>query len=249
MVQYTPNLYTPIEYISASIDSFRTNRYTQTENLSNYIYVQTTLWSGYDLDRDYNRLGDSRYIFPTETTTTTAYRSITTNYSTCAFATWQDWPCVKQTPQERLREIIRSRLAPKVHSARTAAPRKIDAREMAARDTLRKVIGETQFRNFLKHGFISVRGKSGKVYQLFTGHDRTRVWLNGQLVEELCVILKGQFPPTDTLIVRYLMVINNEEQFRALANVSPGRRGNSWCDRIPNKHETLPQIMRDLRAA
>jgi len=45
----------------------------------------------------------------------------------------------------------------------------------------------------------------------------TKVYSSGQLVEKLCIVLKGRFPPTDSVIMRYLMVLNNEDKFREKA--------------------------------
>ena len=45
----------------------------------------------------------------------------------------------------------------------------------------------------------------------------------GKKVERLCVYLKGDFPPTDQIIVLYLMFLNNEAQVRATANISDYR--------------------------
>ena len=41
---------------------------------------------------------------------------------------------------------------------------------------------------------------------------------DGKKTECLCVVLQGGFPPTDSLIMRYLMILNDENGFRALAN-------------------------------
>lgn len=58
---------------------------------------------------------------------------------------------------------------------------------------------------------------NGLVYQIFPGHGITCVFDQGQLVDRLCVVLRGNFPPTDSLIMRYLIILNNEQQFRSYA--------------------------------
>jgi len=55
------------------------------------------------------------------------------------------------------------------------------------------------------------------VYQIFPGHGITCVYENGKMIERLCVVLRGDFPPTDSVIVRYLMALNNEDQLWGLA--------------------------------
>ena len=92
-----------------------------------------------------------------------------------------------------------------------------DIREQRARETLKRVVGDIKFSNFLRNGFISVKAKSGLIYQIFPGHGITSIYDQGKMTERLCVVLQGDFPPTDSLIMRYLLILNNEQQFRSLA--------------------------------
>jgi len=123
--------------------------------------------------------------------------------------------------KERFSQIIQGRCAPNIairqNTKRQPLPLPADIREQRARETLRRVIGDQKYVNFIKHGFISVKGRSGLVYQIFTGQGITHVFDQGNLVERLCVVLQGSFPPTDSLIMRYLLILNNEQQFRSLA--------------------------------
>jgi hypothetical protein len=123
--------------------------------------------------------------------------------------------------KNRIKSIIDSRCAPNIiikqNDRRKALPMPQDIREQRARETLKRVVGERKFINFLKSGFLSVKAKSGLVYQIFPGHGITCVFDQGKLVDRLCVVLQGGFPPTDSLIMRYLMILNNESQFRSYA--------------------------------
>lgn len=123
--------------------------------------------------------------------------------------------------KRRIGEIIDKRCAPNIiirqNDRRKPMPMPADIREIRARETLRRVIGDRKFASFIKTGFVSVRARSGLVYQIFPGHGITCVFNQGQLVERLCVVLQGNFPPTDSLIMRYLMILNNENQFRSFA--------------------------------
>jgi hypothetical protein len=117
---------------------------------------------------------------------------------------------------------------------------------MRARETLRRVIGEDKFRDFVRKGSISVRAKSGFVYQIFPSHALTNVYNQGKLIDKLCVVLSGGFPPTDSLIVRYLMIINNEEEFRSKAirhAVSP------IAARVNKTQRSLVEEFRSLKVA
>ncbi len=92
--------------------------------------------------------------------------------------------------------------------------------EMTAIETLREMITETEFRKYMVHGFILVRGASGKVYQIFRNDAHTKVWYKGQLIEEVCVrIADYRIPPTDNLIAFKTLIEINEEDFRKLGNI------------------------------
>ena len=58
---------------------------------------------------------------------------------------------------------------------------------------------------------------SGLSYQIFPAHGITNVYCDGLQVERLCVVLRGDFPPTDSLIMRYLVILNDENRFRGYA--------------------------------
>jgi len=152
------------------------------------------------------------------------------------------------SPEQRLKNIIASRCAPyAITSNKNRKPIKTtdDIREVRARDTLKRVLGERKFRNFLKTGFVSVKARSGLVYQIFPGHGITSVYDREKLVERLCVVLNGGFPPTDSIIMRYLMILNNEKQFRGYAvkhSVGISRENPRNIDSRP-----LVEIYRELK--
>lgn len=159
----------------------------------------------------------------------TGTASSTTDYRFIKTCGWDDWELYEWDrhrcsnnklpldPKDRLKRIIASRQAPSIRTSRKHLRLDVDEREMRARQTLRRVVGEDNFRNFLTNGFVTVRAKSGKSYQIFPGYDMTCVFEKGRMVERLCVVLSGNFPPTDSVIMRYLMILNNEKQFKELA--------------------------------
>lgn len=150
-------------------------------------------------------------------TGTIRFRSASATWSDC-HNDWIEFKYKRKTPEEQLKEIIRGRYAPAIITNRQPLILPKDVREQRARETLRRVIGDKKFLNFLKHGFISVKAKSGLIYQIFPGHGFTQVYDQGQMVDRLCVVLQGDFPPTDSLIMRYLLILNNEQHFRSCAN-------------------------------
>jgi hypothetical protein len=147
----------------------------------------------------------------------------TTTWSS-AYESWQ-YDCDRfkesrpvKSAETRLKEIMGSRQAPAVHCRQVQRHRPPDEREARARQTLRRVIGDEKYKNFLVNGFVTVRNpKSGLSFQIFPGHGMTCVFDKGEMVDKLCVVLSGDFPPTDSIIMRYLMILNNEEQFRSIA--------------------------------
>jgi len=120
-------------------------------------------------------------------------------------------------PERRLRQMIRERMAPTIITSKRGLEKARDIREERARETLARVIGLEQYQGYLKKGFIVITGKSGLRYQIFPGHGITKVFNKGELVERLCVVLRGDFPPTDSLIMRYLLILNDENKFRGYA--------------------------------
>jgi hypothetical protein len=119
------------------------------------------------------------------------------------------------TPECKMKLIIKSRQGPLIISnERKPLPTAKDTREICARQTLRRVIGDKEFKEYMKNGFVSVKAKSGLVYQIYPKSEITRVYKDGTMVERLCVVMKGDFPPTDSLIMRYLLILNDEDNFR-----------------------------------
>lgn len=162
-----------------------------------------------------------------------------------------EWASVTQrkSPAERLREIILGRNAPGVirNAGRNVLPHTNDEREHRARETLRRVIGEDRFSRFLRDGFISVRGKDGFNYQIFPGHGITCVFDKGKMVERLCVVLNGSFPPTDSMIMRYLMILNNPAQFRSFAiKHNTWQRKPAVIQQFAQPQKTLAEIYQEI---
>jgi hypothetical protein len=158
-------------------------------------------------------------------------------------------PVPVQIPlSEQFRRILQSRQTPLFISSRTPIRAADEERELRARQTLRKILGDDGFQRFLRNGFVSVRANSGKVYQIYPGHGMTVVYDRGTPIEKLCVVLRGDFTPTDSLITRYVMIMHDEARFRTLANVwsAPAKRitGLRKFDARP-----LTQIFQSLKDA
>lgn len=153
------------------------------------------------------------------------------------------------SPIDRFRQILQDRQAPYIIGTRKSLKpieQSINPREFRARETLLRVLGEEKFKRFIRDGFVSVRAKSGLIYQIFPGHGITNVYQNGEHIERLCVVLTGDFPPTDSLIMRYLLILNDERDFRKHAV-----RYTIFKDRRPERKivefEPLTDIWNRLR--
>ena len=167
---------------------------------------------------------------------------------------WLQWakdgvvsfPAKPVRPADRMRELIRARQSPLVIVSRSVSL-PANEREFRARETLRRIIGDKAFQDYLKKGFTSVKAKSGRVYQIFQGHSMTVVWENGEAIKRLCVDLRGGFAPTDSVIMRLILVQTDEADFWAKAN-----EFEAYPDHIQTQgtidFRPLPEIFAELKA-
>lgn len=148
-------------------------------------------------------------------------------------------------PVSLMKDIIRTRQAPYIF-VRRGLPKARDIREERARETLLRIIGEEAYRYFLKNGFVSVQNpKSKRVYQIFTGCELVNVYKDGKKIERLCTHLPYGFPPTDSLIVRYLLAINDEERLWKMSNKHGVLEAKSTVREVDRR--SLPEIFKSLK--
>jgi hypothetical protein len=95
--------------------------------------------------------------------------------------------------------------------------------EGIAIETLREQITEEEWRRYIKNGFLSVKGASGKIYQLPRGagySPHVKVWENGALVAEICAyITDDSIPPTDRVLAFKAMIEADEGELWRRGNV------------------------------
>lgn len=151
------------------------------------------------------------------------------------------------TVSEQFRQILQSRQTPAFILSRTPVKIATELREKRARETLRRILGDEKFQKFIRNGFVSVQGKSGRIYQIYPGHGMTVVYNHGTPIEKLCVVLDGNFTPTDSLITRYIMILHDEDQFRSFANVWKAFAKSKQQQHIDIR--PLPQILQSLKIA
>lgn len=105
--------------------------------------------------------------------------------------------------------------------------------EYKARGLLMDMIGDGPFRNYLKRGFVTVRGRTGLMYKVMRGQASNAIksfapTKDGKYrpFESICVVFEDRgLPPTDTVIMRLMMCLYDEFGMRAVANVWPADHG------------------------
>ena len=157
-----------------------------------------------------------KLVYQQEDSSLAYFANTAVNYNLTGFYD-KGWEAPFIAPGDRMRQMIRDRMAPAIHRSRTSMSIAIDIREERARQTLRRVIGDQAYRKFMRDGFITVVPKSGLTYRIYPGCGITEVYDRGIMVDRLCVVLQGNFPPTDSLLMRYLLILNDEGEFSKYA--------------------------------
>lgn len=124
--------------------------------------------------------------------------------------------------------------------------------EEKARRLLQRLIGFRRFARYIRDGFVAHKGKSGRIFQVYPGHTHMKVWEQGEHIESWCLCIKdGKVPPTDSVVMRLLMLEHSEDQYRELSNVSNHRRNvptidvdnDQWIFRVDNDAVANDNIM------
>lgn len=198
----------------------------------------------YMFTNQYNTTTTNSIITADITTTGNSWKNyIRTGFTTASTNYYGDYWDALSSPGERLRKIIRERTTPQIIVKKL--PDKVhDFRERRARQTLYRIIGEEAYQRYMRRGFVMAQGRSGLMYQIFPGHGITAVWQNGQMLTRLCVVLKGNFCPTDSLIMRYVLITSDEEKFKDLAIVHQPHKPSSNII-VPRKG-SLPELFKSM---
>lgn len=186
------------------------HRYTTTDAVTSYEMVSTfERGTSYWTDPVYpsNAITDNGYVIYNPS-------GVYNYYTTPRVIAKEDLVYLK-------RQELRSNLVIQVKSRNDASKYPGEAEpERKALETLREIITETEFRKYLRYGFVLVKGKSGATYQIFKNRSHCKVWLGGKLIEEVCVRIKDkQIPLTDNVIAFKTLIETSEEEFKKLGNV------------------------------
>jgi hypothetical protein len=189
-------------------------------------------WAATD-NTDYST-STAMWGYPTTATTanyTVTWDTSTTAGTNCYAIQWSDfgtdssaWRIVGNTPlteKDKFLQAIRRNLAPNVLRRRTGMEPVMDPQEVLARNSLRDMLTEDEWRRYLTNGFIMVKGKSGYWYQLFArGRGGVNVYRKGIKIASICIHTDQRVPPTDHVINLKLLVEFDEHQVWAGGNVS-----------------------------
>lgn len=187
-----------------------TNEYTYYDssaishiNLNEYTYSESSATNGTETNNFYNE--PSQLIMD--------------NYRNICEKPFYYKKTLEDTKRHEKRQQIRKNLIVNIKS-RANPINDIPNNEQVAIETLREEITETEFRKYIKYGFVLVKGQSGKTYQIYRNRSHTKVWKNGKVIEEVCVRIKDyNIPPTDNVIAFLNMIQIDEEEFRKIGNI------------------------------
>jgi hypothetical protein len=165
---------------------------------------------------------NGEFVYTKITDDTTNYQRTTglyTNLTNVNYtAATTGWFVPQQNQKEIKRYQLKSKLIISVKS-RAQLVRGVSAAEQTAIQTLREMISESDFRRYIKYGFLMVRGSSGDMFQVFRENWKTKVYRDGELIEEVCVRIKdSNVPPTDNVIAFKTIIESDDEAFRAMGN-------------------------------
>lgn len=144
--------------------------------------------------------------------------------------------------EEMLRERIKQQLNPPIYVTRDGKKVLVKDKDLwdvqqtpeenRARGLLREMVGDMAFRRYLQRGFLMVKGGSGVMYKIYggTASSRNRGLIESYIknpatgtftpFEAFCIQFKDAgLPHTDGVIMRKLLVENDEFGMRKLANV------------------------------
>jgi len=123
-----------------------------------------------------------------------------------------------------LTQNIKTSRSERFHKQRNSEP------ELRARALLRELISPEKYQRYLKTGHLMVQGRSGLMYRIRGDEQMTRVYIvdvDGKYhhLEDLCVVFKDNgLPYTDAVIMRMMLIENDEFAFRSKANVFSSQR-------------------------
>ena len=121
--------------------------------------------------------------------------------------------------------------------------------EEKARNCLRDMITEEDYRRYITNGFLMVKGKSGKFYQIFHNQTNVRVYSKGKHTNSLCIHTHKDCPPTDHIINLKFLIEFDEDAFWKLSNVNSSNFSvsTSFVERSKWKKPNLVEYLKNAK--
>lgn len=123
-----------------------------------------------------------------------------------------------------VKQAVRSNLLIRTNSRSKIGNIELTPQELKARQTLRDIISEKEWRRYITNGFIMAKGQSGKFYQIFIDRSHTIVWESNEKIKELCIVAADGCPPTDHVITIKTLVELDEKSVWDGANLHELRK-------------------------
>lgn len=157
------------------------------------------------------------------------YDTATTNY-TYTVNTDGNWyvnAFQPETKQQKFKRKVQAQLASSQRKRNALVVVQATPAELKARDTLRDMLSEAEWRRYVTNSFIMVKGASGKFYQIFANHnsERIRVYEKNAHIANLCIHSDSECPPTDHVIAMKIQVELDEDSLWHESNkfmIGPG---------------------------
>lgn len=108
----------------------------------------------------------------------------------------------ENTAKQVVQQMIKQNLLIKIAKSRAQPVRnEAQANEIKARETLRDMVTESEWRRYLTNGFIMVKAPSNRWYQIFNSSSkRVIVYEANKKIAEICIHSDPSCPPTDHVI-------------------------------------------------
>lgn len=167
----------------------------------------------------------SGWLTPTQVASGIANYTINIPANTSSVTNGIYW--VSQSKEQVFKAKIRAQLNPNsiIRKCDQLITLNADKAEQKARLLLRDMIGDKAFRDYMRRGFIMVKGASGVLYQIMGGHNRITSFIKNtqgkyEPFEGFCVVFKDRdLPYTDWVIMRKILIETDEFGLRKVANV------------------------------
>lgn len=199
--------------------------------------LDTSLAAGYALGTNATTPGTYNVTYTMPAGTYAAYNNM--NFTVDATGQWNAQ--YVETKADKLKRRIRQQLGADKRK-RAHLHNFVTPPELKARDTLRDMLSEADWRRYVTNGFIMVRGDSGKWYQVFARHneERIRVYENNRHTATLCIHSSEECPLTDHVIAMKIQIEVDEDSLWREANKS------TPFVSIPRDAQNPPAILEDL---